>query len=133
MVSSRSANNEQSERISGAHWVDRTYSGAMQCNTKDAGSTQAYAHTLMSTFSCARFVIASAARLATPPLPGTTLVTAVGLCALSSLTRPERAPALLIWPWYSGLTARRPRMKQASFLMSSNLTWELHSSVLRPC
>lgn len=80
---------------------------------------------LISTFSCARLVMASAALLAAPPLPGCALVTVLMRCSRRSRTRPGSALHCAMRDWYSGLTASRPRMKLASF--SSSSCWLLRA------
>jgi len=86
--------------------------------------------------------MASAARRATPPLPlpRSAIPGAAGpapyrppplvelwrggvlmLCAARSFTSPGSALACAIWCWYSGLTAKSPRMKHASLRTSVKL------------
>mmetsp|Transcript_65002 Transcript_65002/g.205352 ORF Transcript_65002/g.205352 Transcript_65002/m.205352 type:complete len:209 (+) Transcript_65002:803-1429(+) len=69
-------------------------------------------------FSCARLTMASAARRATPP-PLDPPVSVCGGCRSSSFTSPGRACASAMRRWWSGLMARRPMVKHASFSIAS--------------
>ena len=68
------------------------------------------------TFSCAKLVMASAARLATPPIPPDCPSLAR---RFNRATSPWRALPSAMRFWCSGLIASRPTAKQASLSMSS--------------